>query len=270
MCFIFACFLLLFFVRVFPFFFLLLGWGAHKSLVSRTRTLLGVLGQATLKFVVVATLLFFVFFECPRFCLLAKLRRKVFGGSLRSEETIFRFIFPAVPVSSWFFFSLLRSRATPQKLCLDANEEEGGDDENGVDEVDSDGASDVSEVLGPVKGDQQGHFMKPAWAAILPQPPEDMAMHNLKKLNLCIALDYGREVGWEIGRFSNFYHTSTHKGEYVLNFEGVLGYQACLPWRNMGKRGNGCCCKALSLADKTHKSWKLLDTHVLAISCICM
>ena len=86
----------------------------------------------------------------------------------------------------------------------DANEEEGGDNENEVHEVDSDGGSDGSEVLGPVNVDQQGHFVKPAWAAILPQPPEDMAMHNLKKLKLCIALDYGREVGWEIGRFQNF------------------------------------------------------------------
>ena len=83
----------------------------------------------------------------------------------------------------------------------DANEEESGDDENEVDEVDSDGASDGSEVLGPVNVDQQRHFVEPAWAAILPQPPEDMAMHNLKKLKLCIALDYGRKVGWEIGRF---------------------------------------------------------------------
>ena len=93
----------------------------------------------------------------------------------------------------------------------DANEEEGGDDENEVDEVDSDGASDGSEVPGPVNVDQQGHFVKPAWAAILPQPPEDMAMHNLKKLEVCIASDYGREVWWEIGRFSKFYHTGTHK-----------------------------------------------------------
>ena len=50
----------------------------------------------------------------------------------------------------------------------DANEEEGGDDENEVDEVDSDGASDGSEVLAPVNVDQQGHFVKPAWA---PNPP---------------------------------------------------------------------------------------------------
>ena len=119
----------------------------------------------------------------------------------------------------------------------DANEEEGGDDANEVAEVDSDGGSDGSEVLGPVNVDQQGHFVKPAWAAILPQPPEDMAMHNLEKLQLCIALDYSREVGWEIGRFSKFYHTGTHKGEYVLNFEGVLWHQALPPLEEYGPKG---------------------------------
>ena len=83
----------------------------------------------------------------------------------------------------------------------DANEQEGGDDENEVDEVDSDGASDGSDVFGPMNVDQQGHFTKPAWAEIVPQPSEDMSIQNLKKLKLCIALDYGRDVGWEIGRF---------------------------------------------------------------------
>ena len=57
------------------------GWGAHKSLAPRTRTLLGVLGQAMLSFLAVATLLFFfVFCECPKFFHLAKQRRKIFGG----------------------------------------------------------------------------------------------------------------------------------------------------------------------------------------------
>ena len=36
-------------------------WSVHKSLAPRTRTLLGALGQATLSFVAVATLLFFCF-----------------------------------------------------------------------------------------------------------------------------------------------------------------------------------------------------------------
>ena len=55
-------------------------WGAHKSLAPRARTLLGVLGQATLSFFAVATLLFVFFGECPKFCDLAKQRRKIVGG----------------------------------------------------------------------------------------------------------------------------------------------------------------------------------------------
>ena len=39
----------------------------HKSLAPRTRTLLGVLGQATLNSVAVATLLFIFFSVCPKF-----------------------------------------------------------------------------------------------------------------------------------------------------------------------------------------------------------
>ena len=78
MCFVLACFLLFFFVGVFPFFLFVCGWGAHKSLAPRTRTVLGVLGQAMLNCVAVATLLFFVFCECPKFCDLAKQRRKIF------------------------------------------------------------------------------------------------------------------------------------------------------------------------------------------------
>ena len=119
----------------------------------------------------------------------------------------------------------------------DANEEEGGDDENEVDEVNSNGASDGLDVLGPVNVDQQGHFVKPAWAEIVPQPPEDMAVHNLKNLKLCIALDSGREVGWEIGHFSKLYHTGIHNGEYVLNFEGVFWYQALPPLEEYGPKG---------------------------------
>ena len=80
MCFVFACFLLFFIVCVFPFFFLPCGWGAHKSLAPRTRTLVGVLGHATLNFVAVATLLFVVFCECPKCCDLAKQRHKAFWG----------------------------------------------------------------------------------------------------------------------------------------------------------------------------------------------
>ena len=42
--------------------------------------MLGALGQATLFFIAVATLLFFFFCECPKFCDLAKQRRKTFVG----------------------------------------------------------------------------------------------------------------------------------------------------------------------------------------------
>ena len=55
-------------------------WGAHKSLAPRARTLLGGLGQATLSFFAVATLLFVFFGECPIFCDLAKQRRKIVGA----------------------------------------------------------------------------------------------------------------------------------------------------------------------------------------------
>ena len=65
---------------VFASFLLLCCWSAHKSLAPRTRNLLGVLGQATLNFVAVATLLFFLFCVCPKFCDLAKQRRNVFVG----------------------------------------------------------------------------------------------------------------------------------------------------------------------------------------------
>ena len=55
-------------------------WGAHKSLAPRARTLLGGLGQSTLSSFAVATLLFVFFGECPKFCDLAKQRRKIVGG----------------------------------------------------------------------------------------------------------------------------------------------------------------------------------------------
>ena len=55
-------------------------WGAHKFLAPRARTLLGGLGQAMLSFFAVATLLFVFFCKCPKFCDLAKQRRKMFWG----------------------------------------------------------------------------------------------------------------------------------------------------------------------------------------------
>ena len=82
-------------------------WGAHKSLAPRARTLLGGLGQATLSFFAVATLLFVFFCECPKFCDLAKQRRKIFGGVSEVEKTIFRCIFFGGASFSWYFIFLL-------------------------------------------------------------------------------------------------------------------------------------------------------------------
>ena len=44
-------------------------------------------------------------------------------------------------------------------------------------EVDSDRASDNSDVGGPCNVDQEeDHFIKLAWAEVVPQPPEDMCV----------------------------------------------------------------------------------------------
>ena len=73
--------------------------------------MLGVLGQATLNFVAVATLLFFFFCECPKFCALAKQRRKIFLGVSEVGKIDFALyffwlcVFPLV-----FYFLLLQSR----------------------------------------------------------------------------------------------------------------------------------------------------------------
>ena len=83
--------------------------GAHKSLAPRARTLLCGLGQATLS--LFATLLFVFFGECPKFCDLAKQRRKIVGGVSEVGKDDFSLYF------CWwcviflvFFFPLLRSR----------------------------------------------------------------------------------------------------------------------------------------------------------------
>ena len=76
------------------------------SLVPRTSTLLGFLGQAQLKFVVAGTLIFMVFCWCPKFCDFAKQRRKMFWEVSEAGENEFPALsFPAVPFSSSFFFS---------------------------------------------------------------------------------------------------------------------------------------------------------------------
>ena len=80
-------------------------WGAHKSLAPRARTLLGVLGHATVSFFVVATLLFFSFCECPKFSDLAKQRRKIFWGvSEVGKDDFSLFFFLAVRLFLGFFF----------------------------------------------------------------------------------------------------------------------------------------------------------------------
>ena len=68
--------------------------------------MLGVLGQATLNFVAVATLLFFFFCECPKFCNLAKQRRKVFVGVSEVGKIDFvLYLFLVVRLFLGFLFS---------------------------------------------------------------------------------------------------------------------------------------------------------------------
>ena len=86
-------------------------WGAHKSLAPKARTWLGGLGQATLSFFAVATLLFVFFGECPKFCDLAKQRRKIVGGVSEVGKDDFSLYFFWRCVFFWYFiFLLLRSR----------------------------------------------------------------------------------------------------------------------------------------------------------------
>ena len=87
-------------------------WSAHKSLASVTRTLLGVLGQATLNFVAVATLLFFFCCECPKFCDLPKQRRKFFLGVSDVGKIDFSLYFFWWCVFFLFFFFFCCDRAT--------------------------------------------------------------------------------------------------------------------------------------------------------------
>ena len=79
-------------------------WGAHKSLAPRARTLLGGLGQATLSFFAVATLLFVYFGECPKFCDLAKQRRKIVGGVSEVGKDDFSLYFCWRCVISFVFY----------------------------------------------------------------------------------------------------------------------------------------------------------------------
>ena len=81
-------------------------WGAHKSLAPRARTLLGGLGQATLSFFAVATPLFVFFGECPKFCDLAKQRRKIVGGvsEVGKDDFSLYFLWRCVVFLVFFFF----------------------------------------------------------------------------------------------------------------------------------------------------------------------
>ena len=81
-------------------------WGAHKSLSPRARTLLGGLGQATLSFSAVATLLFVFFGERPIFCDLAKQRRKIVGGvsEVGKDDFSLYFCWRCVFFSSFYLF----------------------------------------------------------------------------------------------------------------------------------------------------------------------
>ena len=81
-------------------------WGAHKSLAPRARTLLGGLGQATLSFFAIATLLFVFFGECPKFCHLAKQRRKIVWGVSEVGKVDFSlYFFWRCVIFLVFFFS---------------------------------------------------------------------------------------------------------------------------------------------------------------------
>ena len=81
-------------------------WGAHKSLAPRARTVLGGLGQATLSFFAVATLLFVFFGECPKFCDLVKQRPKIVGGvSEDGKDDFLLFFFWRCVIFLVFYFS---------------------------------------------------------------------------------------------------------------------------------------------------------------------
>ena len=76
--------------------------------------MLGVLGQATLNFIAVATLLFFFFCECPKFCDLTKQWRKFFWGLSEVGKIDFALYFLCLCVFFLVFhFLLLRSRDVP-------------------------------------------------------------------------------------------------------------------------------------------------------------
>ena len=76
-----------------------------SRLAPTARTLLGVLGQATTKLLVVASRSFLVFCVCHKFCDLAKQRRKLFLGVPEvGKKTIFCFTSSGCTFSLFFLF----------------------------------------------------------------------------------------------------------------------------------------------------------------------
>ena len=74
--------------------------------------------QATLNFVTVATLLFFFFCECPKFCNLAKQRRKTFWGVSEIGKIDFAVFFSGSASFSWLFLFFCCDRATKIKILV--------------------------------------------------------------------------------------------------------------------------------------------------------
>ena len=86
-------------------------WGAHKSLAPRACTLLGVLGKQRSASSPSRLYCSSPFVSALNFATSPNSGVKFLGGFLRSEKTIFRFIFSGCATFSWFFFLLLRARA---------------------------------------------------------------------------------------------------------------------------------------------------------------
>ena len=80
-------------------------WGAHKSLAPRACTLLGGLEQAMLSFFTSQLYCSSVFVSVLNFATSPNSGVKLLGGFLRSEKTIFRFVFSGCASFCWFFFS---------------------------------------------------------------------------------------------------------------------------------------------------------------------
>ena len=74
--------------------------------------MLGVLGQATLNFVAIASLLLFFFCECPKFCDLAKQRCNIFWGFSEFGKINFALYFFWLCVVILVFFFLCFDRVT--------------------------------------------------------------------------------------------------------------------------------------------------------------